>query len=332
MQSLPCETQRSNAVSQTEASLLLVVLYAGRLPNYFELFLRSAARNTSVRWALLCDQRPAAELPANVAWVPFSITDLENRARARLGIRTRIEHPYKLCDFKPTVGMLYPEVVEGFDYWGHCDPDIIWGDIRSFTKLDKSSPLLKLQGSGAYSIYRNTDAGNSLFMLPHPWISYRKVLSSPKNFSFDEWPGLWRVLEHHDVPRSNEMYMAEMLVGSRDLRLQWGKNYREQVFFWQNGRLLRRFWGDCEGMDEFAYAHLQKRAFAPPQEPSDFADFAIVPGRFVPLVNGTDVRALARENCRSLVSNAMFALSRPARYLRSLRRFDRSLIRRHTKA
>ena len=46
------------------------------------------------------------------------------------------EYPYKLCEFKPMFGVLFADVVEGFDFWGHIDNDAILGDVLSEDFLD----------------------------------------------------------------------------------------------------------------------------------------------------------------------------------------------------
>lgn len=185
---------------------------------------------------------------------------------------------------------------------------------------------MKLQGSGAFSLYQNSEVGNSLFMLSHPSINYRKVLQSPRNFSFDEWPGLWRLVEHHGLPASNHLCMAEILVGRHDLRLHWGQNFFPQLFLWRDGRLLRRYWTGGEREDEFAYIHLQKRRFEPLGIADTAGGIAFTPGRFVPLRAEADLYALALHNRPSRWKDLAFAFGRPGRYLRSRRRFDRSLM------
>ena len=39
--------------------------------------------------------------------------------------------PYKLCDLKPFFGRLFPEAVDGYDWWGYTDTDMLLGNLRS---------------------------------------------------------------------------------------------------------------------------------------------------------------------------------------------------------
>ena len=45
-------------------------------------------------------------------------------------MQVTLDRPYKLCDFKPAYGFIFGEYLKEYDYWGHCDIDIVWGDLR----------------------------------------------------------------------------------------------------------------------------------------------------------------------------------------------------------
>jgi hypothetical protein len=36
-----------------------------------------------------------------------------------------IRNPYKICDWKPFYGHIFREYLVAYDFWGHCDMDII---------------------------------------------------------------------------------------------------------------------------------------------------------------------------------------------------------------
>ena len=48
-----------------------------------------------------------------------------------------VNSPYKLCDYKPVYGLIFDEDLQDYDFWGHCDVDLIFGDIRKFINLYK---------------------------------------------------------------------------------------------------------------------------------------------------------------------------------------------------
>ena len=54
---------------------------------------------------------------------------------------------YKLCDFKPTLAYLYPEMVQSTDkFWGYGDMDVIWGNVSRFAYLFQGSYPIVLSG------------------------------------------------------------------------------------------------------------------------------------------------------------------------------------------
>lgn len=47
-----------------------------------------------------------------------------------------IPNSYKLCDFKPTYGLIFSEYIAKYDFWGMGDIDVIYGNIRDFITED----------------------------------------------------------------------------------------------------------------------------------------------------------------------------------------------------
>ncbi len=311
------------------ATLNLILTYVGPLPNYFDLFLQSCAANPTITWTVLTDQPRHASLPPNVRWAPATIASLSQRIDEAFGIRPNFDWAYKICDFRPALALIYPELVEGFDFWGHCDPDVMWGDLRKFYPLNVETTPPKVQIRGAFSVYRNDSVGNTLFQLPHPTISFRDVFRNPKYCFFDEWHGLWKLIRRHDIPFLGDVAMAEIRIDRYDLRHHGGgkANHSPQVFYWRHGRVLRAFWTEA-GMqtDEYPYIHLQKRRFRPHAVPAG-SDFAMLPGQIVPIDNATDLRTLADLNRPRPLHDAWTLLGRPRRYLSGLKHFDRTYCR-----
>lgn len=305
-------------------TLNLILTHVGPLPNYFDLFLRSCAANPTISWTVLTDQTRPRTLPPNVRWEPVTIQSFCERVDSVFGIRPTFSRAYKICDFRPALGKLFPELNVGFDFWGHCDSDVIWGDLRKFYPLDVATTPPKVQIRGAFSVYRNDAVGNTLFELPHPRVSYREVFGDPKNYCFDEWHGLWRLIRRHNIPYSVDSAMAEIRIDNYDLRLDGKKNPTPQIFYWQRGRVLRAYW-TAEGMqtEEFTYIHLQKRRFPQHAVPAG-SDFCMLPGRFVPIDESQDLRKLAECNRPRPLRDLWTQLGRPRRYLTGRKYFDRS--------
>jgi hypothetical protein len=170
-------------------SIALVICYFGKLPWYFHYFVHSCKFNPTVDFFVLTDDRTwPGELPLNVKLICTTINEINILAEEKLGIDVCITSGYKLCDFKPAYGVIFSHLVEGYDFWGHCDIDIIFGDIRSFItdEMLTEHDLISVRHdwlSGCFLLYRNTGKLNRLFEHSK---DYKKVFAGSEHFCFDE--------------------------------------------------------------------------------------------------------------------------------------------------
>lgn len=75
-------------------------------------------------------------MPYNVEVIYKTLEELKDLFEKKLSIRIENLQPYKLCDFRPSYGLVFEEYLESYDYWGFCDIDLIWGNL-SFIFPDK---------------------------------------------------------------------------------------------------------------------------------------------------------------------------------------------------
>ncbi len=66
----------------------------------------------------------------------MTFADFCSRVQAHFSFPVSIPRPYKLVDFRPAFGELFSEYLLQYDFWGHCDLDVIFGDIRAFVTND----------------------------------------------------------------------------------------------------------------------------------------------------------------------------------------------------
>ena len=105
----------------------------GKFPWYFPYFLHSCRYNPTVDFLILTDNNdPSFELPTNVKIIPYSLGQFKTDAAKALGFDVAVESYYKLCDFKPAYGTVFADYIKEYDFWGYCDVDVIFGNIRAF--------------------------------------------------------------------------------------------------------------------------------------------------------------------------------------------------------
>lgn len=106
------------------------------------------------------------------------LEDFKNRVRLKLNI----EYPSgwgssKLSDYRSLLGYLYQEEIEGYDYWGHCDLDMIFGDVDRWFPDSELKELDVWSNHntyicGCWTLYRNCDEVNQLFLQFPNWQEY----------------------------------------------------------------------------------------------------------------------------------------------------------------
>lgn len=85
------------------------------------------------------------------------------RVKEKLGIDVPMDEKwyYKMCDYKPTLAYLYPEMFDlpnahgAYKFWGYGDMDVIWGNIGRFPHYFDGRYTFIVSGwwgtTGAYS-------------------------------------------------------------------------------------------------------------------------------------------------------------------------------------
>ena len=169
--------------------IVLLIIYMGDLPWYFPYFLHSCRYNPTIDFLIFTDnQDMSMHLPPNVKIIPYSIEQFKVDAARALGFEVTVESGYKLCDFKPAYGCIFQDYITDYDFWGYCDVDIIFGNIRSFMtdELLNEYNIISARHdylTGCFALYRNNPMMRELFKQSK---DYRKVFTDPRNFFFDE--------------------------------------------------------------------------------------------------------------------------------------------------
>ena len=133
-----------------------------------DLFLLTASRNPSFRFALYTDQ-PFDHFPRyeNVDWRLITLEDIRDRFIQKTGMKIpELRHAYHLCNFKPTYGDLFSEEIKE-PFWGHGDIDMIWGRLDpSMTPKVFENDVISGDPNrlcGPFTLFRNTPKITTLY-------------------------------------------------------------------------------------------------------------------------------------------------------------------------
>lgn len=89
----------------------------------------------------------------------------------------------KLWDFRCALGELYAKEIEGYDFWGHCDFDVVFGRVDRYVTeemltehegLDVYSDEETYIG-GHFTLYRNDPRVNSFFRRVEGWHGFMQA-------------------------------------------------------------------------------------------------------------------------------------------------------------
>lgn len=169
-------------------SIIILAVHFGKMPWYFEYFIHSCKYNSTIDFCIITDDIYLKPLPKNVRVIFKTLADFSNLSTQKLGLEISLRHSYKICDFKPTFGLLFSDLIKNYDFWGQCDIDVIFGKIRNFFDDDllEKFDFINVRHdytTGCFYMFRNNSLMNNIFKRSR---DYQKVLSTNTHFCFDE--------------------------------------------------------------------------------------------------------------------------------------------------
>ena len=130
-------------------------------------------------------------VPENVEIVKTGFSEIKARISKCLNVDlSKKAGPYKLCDLKPFYGYIFsPEINRGgYKYWGHCDIDVIWGNLSKFYPDEFIRQYDRFLIWGHLTLYRNTPANNEMYRrIDFKNVNYKIIVSSKYNWAIDEY-------------------------------------------------------------------------------------------------------------------------------------------------
>lgn len=87
-------------------------------------------------------------------------------------------------------GLIFEDILQDYEYWGHCDFDMVFGNLQKYFDEPELINYQKFLPLGHLALYRNTDENNRRFMLNGSKFSYRDVLKTNTPMAFDEMAGI----------------------------------------------------------------------------------------------------------------------------------------------
>jgi hypothetical protein len=112
-------------------SIVVLIDYCGRWPDWCCVFLESCRESPTIYWCIHTDCPVPENAPRNVRYISLSFADYSWQVSDKLSVRFAPSDANNKCSLKPMFGKVHESIVNGYDYFGWGDIDIVFGDIRS---------------------------------------------------------------------------------------------------------------------------------------------------------------------------------------------------------
>ncbi len=244
--------------------ICIVVAYIGNLPNYYPIWKKTIEYNRNIDFMIITDQDVAIEVD-NLIVHKLNLDSIRELAEKAIGKKVCLDKPYKLCDYRPMYGLIFKDYLADYDFWGHTDLDVAYGQIDEF--LPATEDYDKIYELGHLTLYRNIDKMNKAYLLKGGY-DYDEMISSNDAYYFDEVSirekcrnngiEVYCSKDYADIsPRHKRFTLSNDLLTKKEKRKN---NHSLQVFYWENGHVYRAYVEkNVIKLQEFNYLHFQKR-------------------------------------------------------------------------
>ena len=237
----------------------VIIPYFGNLPDHFDLWYESCANNKSIDWVLITDVNRHFPPVENIRVINNNINWINDLIKNKINYKYKIENPYKLCDYKPLYGILFEDLLDGYDYWGYCDMDLIFGDIESYFSKEFIIQYDTMQIWGHFTLIKNDPIYlNSILNELNDNFDLEKILQSKIVWAIDEY-----ALPAINEKMGKKIYInyeiiADIIPFRKKLGMYNGKRY---IFKYEKGKVIGYYLDESQNLksEEYMYIHFQKR-------------------------------------------------------------------------
>ncbi|WP_066717468.1 DUF6625 family protein [Clostridium sp. Marseille-P299] len=249
---------------KTIAFIVPYICKGKQLPNYFQLWLETCRYNPTIDFLIFTDDKTVYDYPKNtkIHYVTFEF--LKELFQKNFDFEINLEKPYKFCDFKPAYGEIFSEYLKGYDFWGHCDIDLFFGNIRNFITEEILQKYNRIYTRGHCCLYKNEAEVNGWYRnLPRcEFQFYKDVFMQETGCCFDEWAGhcgggLSQIISANNIEQYDEPDMADLDISKNYFKVnRWERLSKDLIFEFDSGQLFA-----CSNgvKKETIYVHFQKR-------------------------------------------------------------------------
>lgn len=247
--------------------VIIIGCYFGQKRKDYKTWLKSCEYNSTIDWLIFSDS-DWGNTPPNVKIIKKTFNEIKEKIQSKFEFKITLNTPYKLCDYKPAYGYIFEEYIEEYDFWGYCDFDMIFGDIRKFLTDEILQQYDKIFKLGHLSLYKNTPGSNTLFKqdLGNYGTNYKEVFTTNEIKVFDEIKGINLIYELNNKKIYNEPCFIDLSKFSKQIIVTKNEdtknNYSCQTVLFDQGKLYY-IYKEKENInkEEIIYVHFSGKTF-----------------------------------------------------------------------
>ncbi|PZW39060.1 hypothetical protein LX95_02200 [Mesonia algae] len=231
--------------------ILLIIPYFGEWPPWFDAHMVSIKNNPSIDWLCPTDCAVPKNHPENIKFLKIDLKTLNKKVNRVVDCDVPLI-PRKFCELKPAYAHIFSKEVEGYDFWGFCDMDIIWGDIRNFMNTDILSKYDIISSrkeaiSGHFSLFKNSNKLNTLYRkIPN----YQALFEHPKLQRTDEKVFTKSLKENSEFKLLSLKICWNSILCNQEHGIDSHQEYYLDKWRWQEGKLINNI-----TQEEVMYLH-----------------------------------------------------------------------------
>lgn len=184
------------------AKIIIIIPYFGSWPCWFDFFIESCKYNPKINWLFYTDCGEPNNKADNIKMVHCHFDEYKKIVSESLGIIFNPDSAYKLCDIKPAYGFIHESEIQGYDFWGFGDIDVIYGNLQNYiTEEMLKYNLISFHGhrvSGHLCLLKNTEEMRNAFKRHKGW---EKIFSNKNHHAFDERQFNQIFIRHKNWPK-----------------------------------------------------------------------------------------------------------------------------------
>lgn len=219
----------------------IIIDYFGKLPEHFKFFLKSCEYNPTFNWLIHTDDKYEGEVPSNVRIEYISWEDYIQHVRNTLYINFNPSVPYKICDLKPALGLIWAKDLVEFTHWGFGDLDVAYGDLSSYFTYEalrdyEINSVHSWNVSGPLCIFHNNAKWQTMFTAMRGWTV---DFETPDCVRFDEDIFLRGVSPGDPVISNFKVRLEDKCITPLTKGL-WNNQHEynhDDTFFWYKGSI-----------------------------------------------------------------------------------------------